>query len=70
MVPFAVVTFTAVAIAGGLALVWTRRLELSVYVQGGLILLIGLSRRNAILIVEFAKRQYDEEDNSLVDAAN
>ena len=52
--PFAVVLTVPVAILGALALTWARGLENDVYFQVGLVTLVGLSAKNAILICEVA----------------
>src|SRR3989442_4865511 len=53
---------------GALGSLWPRRFELNVYSQIGLLMVIGLAAKNAILIVEFAKVAY-ERGMPLVDAA-
>jgi HAE1 family hydrophobic/amphiphilic exporter-1 len=56
------------AILGGLGAVWVRGLTNDVYCQIGLVILVGLAAKNAILIVEFAE-QLRERGLSVVDAA-
>jgi multidrug efflux pump len=56
--PLAVITAVPFAVAGALLAVWARGLENDVYFQIGLVTLIGLSAKNAILIVEFALQRY------------
>jgi len=53
---------------GALGALWLRRFELDVFSQIGLLMVIGLAAKNAILIVEFAKVAY-EQGMPLVDAA-
>jgi HAE1 family hydrophobic/amphiphilic exporter-1 len=79
--PFSVLLTTPIAVFGAFGVLWLRRLflqafyppylvdiENDVYSQIGMVMLIGLSAKNAILIVEFAKTDF-ERGKALIEAA-
>jgi HAE1 family hydrophobic/amphiphilic exporter-1 len=55
--PFSVLLGTPIAVFGAFLALWIRGYENNVYAQIGLVMLIGLSAKNAILIVEFARSE-------------
>jgi hydrophobe/amphiphile efflux-1 (HAE1) family protein len=70
LLPFAVVAAVPFAVLGALSFVWARGLENDIYFQIGLVVLIGLAAKNAILIVEFAQQGFLEGKSPVEAAVN
>lgn len=66
--PFSVLLATPIAVFGAFVALLARFLVNDVYAQIGLVMLVGLSAKNAILIVEFARAKLEEGD-TIIDAA-
>jgi HAE1 family hydrophobic/amphiphilic exporter-1/multidrug efflux pump len=67
--PFAVILAVPFAVFGAFVAVWARGLYDDLYLQIGLVTLVGLAAKNAILIVEFAAHMYREGGKTLYEAA-
>ncbi len=65
--PFSVLLGTPIAVLGAFAALFLRHMINNVYAQIGLVMLIGLAAKNAILIVEFARLEY-EKGKPLIEA--
>ncbi|MBL3539192.1 efflux RND transporter permease subunit [Aminivibrio sp.] len=68
-VPLGVILSLPVALLGAMIGIFIMKISLSIYAQLGILLLVGLSAKNAILIIEFAKEQHDEHSHSIMEAA-
>jgi HAE1 family hydrophobic/amphiphilic exporter-1 len=66
--PFMVLLAVPLALFGALLAIWLRGMQIDVYSQIGFVMLIGLAAKNAILIIEFAKRRR-EDGLPIVEAA-
>lgn len=69
LMPLAVVTAVPFAVFGSLLFTYIRGLSNDIYFQTGLLLLVGLSAKNAILIVEFAMESHLKTGRSIFESA-
>lgn len=69
LMPLAVLTAVPFSVFGALLFNWARGLNNDIYFQIGLLLLIGLAAKNAILIVEFAMQEHLHNNRSISEAA-
>lgn len=67
-IPLAIILTVPIALFGAIVLTWSRGYDNNIYTQIGLVLLIGLASKTAILLVEFAK-QYHEEGHTIMESA-
>lgn len=67
--PFTIILIVPLSVFAALLGVMTRGMDNNILTQVGLIVLVGLAAKNAILIVEFAKQAQEERDLTTVDAA-
>ncbi len=68
-IPLPVMLSVATAVLGALIGLKIAGLDLSIYAQLGIVLLIGLASKNAILIVEFAKERHERDGLGIIEAA-
>jgi multidrug efflux pump len=66
--PLAIILIVPMCLLSAIAGVWLRGMDNNIFTQIGLIVLVGLASKNAILIVEFAK-QLEDTGKGIVDAA-
>jgi HAE1 family hydrophobic/amphiphilic exporter-1 len=68
-VPMGVILSLPVAVLGAFLGLKIMSISISIYTQLGILLLVGLAAKNAILIIEFAQEQHEVHGHSILDAA-
>jgi len=66
--PLAIILIVPMCLLSAIAGIWIRSMDINIFTQIGLIVLVGLASKNAILIVEFAK-QLEDTGKSITEAA-
>lgn len=68
-IPLAVMLSLPIAVLGALIGIMVMQISISIYTQLGILLLVGLATKNAILIIEFAKEERELRGSSIIAAA-
>ena len=67
--PLAIVLIVPMCLLSAISGVWLRHMDNNIFTQIGLVVLVGLACKNAILIVEFAREEQDREGKTRVESA-
>lgn len=69
IIPFPVMISIIIGLFGAVGFLWVRNITNDLYAQAGMIVLIALAAKNAILLVEFSKDKHEREHVPLIEAA-